>query len=116
MKGHARSMLRLALVAGGLLAGADAGRADPTLEAMDGHWRGGGFDLTIDAARSQARIDPKKPFQWEAFAIRNVSGGMVVFTVGPRLFIAYLGADELTLTSPGLEGSRLLQRAGKPSE
>jgi hypothetical protein len=41
---------------------------------------------------------------------------MVVFTIGPRLFIAYLGADELTLTSPGLEGSRLLQRTGEPPE
>ena len=115
MKARARSVLRLALVAGALLA-SDMVSADPTLDAMDGRWRGGGFDLTIDTARSQARIDPKKPFQWEAFAIRNVSGGMVVFSIGPRLFIAYLGVDELTLTSPGLEGSRLLHRAGRPAD
>ena len=79
------------------------------MRAIDGHWRGGGFDLAIDSARSQARVDPKKPFQWEAFTIKNVAGNMVVFTIGPRLYIAYLDADALTLTSPGLEGSRLLQ-------
>ena len=87
--------------------------ADETLRAMDGVWRGSGFDLAIDSARSQARADPKKPFQWEAFAIKNVAGNMVVFTIGPRLYIAYLDADALTLTSPGLEGSRLLHRTGR---
>jgi hypothetical protein len=101
------------VAAAAMLALPGASRADALLRALDGQWFGDGFNVAIDSARAQARLDPKKPFQWEAFRIRNVSGEMVVFTIGPRLFIGYLGEDMLTLTSPGLQGARLLRRTGR---
>lgn len=78
------------------------------LTTLDGHWRGDGLEIVIDSRRAQARIDRQLPFQWEAFNIRNVEGSLVVFTIGPRLFIAQVTGDDLALSSPGAgEASRL---------
>jgi hypothetical protein len=75
------------------------------------------MQLTIDSHRAQAHLDPALPFQWEAFNIRNVEGGMVVFTVGARLFIAYVTGDQMTLTGPSLPVAASLNRVGRlPAE
>jgi len=81
--------------------------------ALDGYWRGSGLELTIDPHRAQARLDPRRPFQWEPVNIRNVEGNMVVFTIGPRLFIAYVDGDDLTLTSPGTQQPSVLRRIAR---
>jgi hypothetical protein len=95
-----------------MLADASAALANGAHVALNGRWRGD-MQLTIDSHRAQAHLDPELPFQWEAFTVRNVEGKMVVFTVGERLFIAYVAGDEMTLTSPGSQAPAALRRTGR---
>src|SRR4051794_18040098 len=87
--------------------------ASPYAEAeklLDGEWRGDDFVLKVDARRAQASVDPARPFEWKHFLIKEVKAGEIVFTVGPELFEAKLGADTLTLTGTGFRGARVLFR------
>jgi hypothetical protein len=84
------------------------------LRALDGAWYGAGLSLWIDAERALARVDRQKPFQWEAFNIRNIAGPMIVFSIGERLFVAYLDGDRMSLTSRDRRGEWRLRRAGSP--
>jgi hypothetical protein len=93
-----------------LCVGGCAVAANEGLGVLDGEWRGPGLSLFIDAARSQARVDEKKPFQWDPFNIRDVSGPMVVFSVGDRLFIGYVDGDSMRLTRRGHGGDWTLRR------
>ena len=94
-----------------LLWSAEVGFAEPSARpVLEGEWSGSGMSLSIDAARAQARVDATKPFQWESFDVLNVAGPMVVFSVGARLFIAYLDGDRMTLTSRGHAGEWTLHR------
>lgn len=87
--------------------------ASPFSDAADllnGEWRGADFVLKVDAKRAQASIDPTRPFAWERFLIKEVSGGQIVFAVGAELFEAKLDADTLTLTGTSFRGPRVLLR------
>jgi hypothetical protein len=101
----------LAFGAATLLDGSPAAAAEAHA-ALNGRWRGD-MQLTIDTHRAQAHLDPELPFQWEAFNVKNVEGGMVVFTVGARLFIAYVSGDQMMLTGPGLPAAASLNRVGR---
>lgn len=79
-------------------------------ELLDGQWRGGDFVLKVDARRAQASLDPDRPFAWEHFLIKDVSGKEIVFTVGAELFEAKLDAGTLTLTGTSFRGARVLFR------
>ena len=69
------------------------------------------MDVFIDFARSQARPDRDKPFQWVPLRIRNVTGNMVVFDLGKQRYIGLVEPSTLTLTSPHFAGHRVLARA-----
>ena len=79
-------------------------------QKLDGPWENDIYSMRIDSVRAQASLDPKKPFQWQRFLVKEVSGDTVVFTVGSELFEATLEADELVLTSSSFRGERVLQR------
>ena len=90
-----------------------AANASPFSDAADllnGEWHGADFVLRVDAKRAQASIDPARPFAWERFLIKEVSGGQIVFAVGAELFEARLDADMLTLTGTSFRGPRVLLR------
>jgi hypothetical protein len=89
--------------------------AEASWTSLDGRWIGPGLELMVDSTRAQARIDPALPFAWKAFAIKNITDDMIVFTIGPYQFVGLLEGDQLTVTSPSLQGSRALRRAPPPS-
>ncbi len=87
-------------------------QGDPPLglSDLDGTWAGGGSQIVIDVERSQARRDPTKPFGWEAFRIRNITGNLVVFQIGPSQFIALVESDQMALTGHPFQGAITLRR------
>ena len=105
---------RLVLLSFVFIAGlASSGMASVFSEAaarLDGEWRGGDFVLRVDARRAQANIDAARPFAWERFAVKEVTGTEVVFTVGAELYQATIEEDTLTLTGTSFRGERLLFR------
>ncbi len=103
-------LLFLAAVVVGSL-GAPA-RAEPELNLwqLNGGWQGDGHQIIIDVERSQARRDPAKPFQWEAFQIKNISGNVAVFRIGPFQYIAFVEGDRMDLTSHSFKGAASLRR------
>ncbi|SEQ36276.1 hypothetical protein SAMN05216548_10492 [Faunimonas pinastri] len=81
----------------------------PAIRDLDGHWKGDGLDLTFDIRRSQARVDPQKPFAWKSLVVTNITDDMVVFFIGPMRFVGTVGNDgRLTLTGTAFAGSRTL--------
>ena len=65
--------------------------ASPFAEAarrLDGEWRGDGYVLRVDSQRAQASIDPERPFQWQRFLVKEVTGDEIVFAIGAELFEA----------------------------
>ena len=79
-------------------------------EQLDGDWRGGNFVLRVDARRAQASVDPRHPFEWMHFLIKEVTADEIVFSVGPELYEGKLDADTLTLKSTSFRGARVLFR------
>lgn len=105
--------MRLSLILLALALSGAADAASPVDEAarrLDGAWRGEGFALKVDSRRAQANIDPKRPFEWRRFAVREVADGEIVFAIGAELFEAKLADDGLELTSTSFRGERRLQR------
>jgi hypothetical protein len=85
-------------------------------ERLDGEWLGENYALRVDSYRAQANLDLNRPFHWERFLVKEVSGDTVTFTVGAELFEATLDADRLKLTSTSFRGERLLRRHDKVPE
>lgn len=83
---------------------------------LDGVWLGDGYALRIDSQRDQARIDPKRPFQWQRFLVQEVRPDEIVFTIGPQLYEARLNADQLVLTGSSFRGEHKLRRQAEPPE
>jgi hypothetical protein len=88
--------------------------AAPVGTVLDGRWSGGEFDIRIDAERSQANLDPEKPFKWERFIVKDATGSRVVFTIGARLFMAELTEDAMTITGFDFPGEVILNRQVEP--
>jgi hypothetical protein len=70
-----------------------AADAATVLRWLAGDWTGNGLSIRIDPERLQANLDPSKPFQWEPFRLRNVTGCMVTFDIGPQRFVALMFRD-----------------------
>jgi hypothetical protein len=107
-----RSTLRISILALALL-GAPAAAFSTFAEAargLDGEWRGPDFVLKVDAKRAQASIDVGRPFAWERFLVKEVSGNEVVFAIGAELFEATLESDTLVLSGTSFRGERVLFR------
>jgi hypothetical protein len=108
--------IRAALLTLSLAVAFHPAEASPFSEAaarLDGDWRGSDFVLRIDARRAQASIDPVRPFEWEHFAVKEVTSDDIVFSIGAELFEARFAAGVLTLTSTGFRGERILVRDGQ---
>lgn len=106
-------LARVLLLGAALILGAQSSGASEFFDAakrLDGEWRGGSFVLKVDAGRAQASVDPARPFEWENFLVKEVSGEAIVFAVGAELYEAKLDADTLTLTGTTFRGSRVLMR------
>jgi hypothetical protein len=87
--------------------------ASPFSEAadrLDGEWRGTDFVLRVDAKRAQASINPDRPFEWQRFAVKEVAGSEIVFSIGAELYEAMIEAETLVLTSTSFRGERILFR------
>ena len=104
----------LVLVLGWFLASPLGAAESPFIQAaeqLDGVWQGENFALRVDSARAQANVDQERPFRWQRFLVKEVTGETVVFTVGAELFEASLGQPgRLTLTSTSFRGERILER------
>lgn len=99
-----------ALLALWLLSSAPA-MANDRMPDLGGHWSGQGLSIFIDPTRHQANTDPTKPFNRQSFIIRNVTGSMVVFAIGPELFVANLtDPNTMVVTRGGLLESYTLSR------
>ena len=84
--------------------------APQALDLLHGTWRGDGLSMTIDTNRSQALRDPKRPFDWQPFVIRNVTGNVVVFRIGAVDFFAVVAPEQISVTSWEFQGNRTLSR------
>ncbi len=84
-------------------------------ERLDGYWAGENFALHVDSQRAQANLDPRRPFQWQRFLVKEVDGSKVVFTVGAELFEAIVEAETLKLSGTSFRGERVLQRSSSTS-
>jgi hypothetical protein len=105
--------LRIALLTGLLFGAPGALAASPFGEAaerLNGEWRSSDFVLRVDAKRAQASTASDRPFQWQRFLVKEVTGNEIVFTVGTELFEAVLDADTLVLTGTDFRGERVLFR------
>ena len=92
-----------------------AAAASPFLDAaefLNGDWRGDDFVLRVDSHRAQASVDPKRPFEWDRFVIREVTEDGVIFVIGSELFEAELRDDSIVLTGTSFQGERALKRDG----
>jgi hypothetical protein len=79
---------------------------------LNGVWIGEGLEIVIDTKRLQGNVDPAKPFERQPFFIRNVTGQMVVFVIGPHVFVARMdGPDKMTVSRDGLFATYALTRA-----
>ncbi len=78
---------------------------------LGGSWTGPGLSLFIDPSRHQANADATKPFNRQPFIIRNVTGPMIVFVIGPDLFVAQMSdPNTMVVTRGGLLESYTLTR------
>ena len=90
-----------------------AATASPFLDAaefLNGDWRGDDFVLRVDSHRAQASVDPKRPFEWDRFVIREVTEDEVIFVIGSELFEAELRDNSIVLTGTSFQGERVLER------
>jgi hypothetical protein len=114
VRGEAEMLVRIALLAFVLLAGACGPASAATYfevaKRLDGEWRGDTFVLRIDAKRAQASTASDRPFEWQRFLIKEVHDDEVVFTIGAELFQAVVSDDALTLTGTSFRGARVLFR------
>ena len=78
---------------------------------LNGVWSGPGLTLRIDMQRHQGNADPSKPFNRQSLIIRNVTGPMVVFAIGPELFVAQmLDPNQMSISRGGRPETYLLSR------
>jgi hypothetical protein len=77
---------------------------------LDGEWRGEGFALKVDAARSQAHVDSDRPFEWQRFQVKQVSPEKLSFSIGAELYEARSEGEALVLTGTSFRGERKLER------
>ncbi len=77
---------------------------------MNGTWQGDGQQILLDTSRFQANDDASKPFQRDALLIHDITGEMVVFSIGNRQYIGLFKRDKLSLTGGGFPGSIVLHR------
>ena len=87
--------------------------ASPFLDAaefLNGSWRGDDFVLRVDSHRAQASVDPKRPFEWDRFVIRDVTEDEVIFVIGSELFEAKRRDGDIVLTGTSFQGERVLER------
>jgi len=81
------------------------------LPDLNGVWSGPGLTLRIDMQRHQGNADPSKPFNRQSLLIRNVTGPMVVFAIGPELFVAQmLDQNQMSISRGGRPETYLLTR------
>lgn len=99
--------LAVVLLAAGLSASSQPLGRHP----LEGTWTGDGLTLKLDPHAWQANKDPLRlPFAWESFQVRNAVGSMVVFMVGPTMFIGNLDGDTMTVTRRDRVGTWSLSR------
>jgi len=77
-----------------------AAAAGSVFTQLDGRWVGPGLELFIDISRHQGNTDPRKPFTREPLAVRNITGRMVVFSIGTQSFIALVDGNAMSITRP----------------
>ncbi len=81
------------------------------LPDLTGVWTGPGLTLRIDMQRHQGNTDPAKPFNRQSLIIRNVTGPMIVFAIGPELFVAQmLDPNQMSISRGGRPETYLLSR------
>ena len=113
-----RSMALLVAILGHAISpaapfGASAAAADDFSDAaafLDGEWGGDGFALKVDAERAQANVDVQKPFEWQRFQMKAVTGEKLSFSIGAELYEARSDGDAIVLTSTEFRGERRLER------
>ena len=76
-------------------------RALDTIPDLGGRWVGPGLQLFIDTERHQGNADPSRPFNRDSFFIRNVTGNLVVFVIGPDLYVGRLDDPNTMQVSRG---------------
>ena len=105
-------MSRLGLVAALLFfSSASQSDASSVLAQMDGTWSGSSGDyLLVDAERSMANTEPDKPFNREPLQIKDISGSMVTFSVGGKIYIGLFRGGTVALTRLGRLGTLNLER------
>ncbi len=81
-----------------------------SLQILNGTWIGAHYAIRIDAARSQANIDPRLPFKWQRFSIKEAKQGEVTFNIGGHIFHATLQSNRILLTSTSFRTVRVLER------
>lgn len=111
--GSRLAVFLMALLAGTNLTAARASEA-MSLRFMNGTWQGEGYVVHLDTERLLANLDPAKPFQREALIIRNITDGMVIFSVGERQFIGLFEGDALALSGESLGRTIRLDRWPSP--
>lgn len=77
---------------------------------LDGKWSGDGFVLDIDGVRAQAHVDPRRPYQWDRYALITVLDGALIFNVGPDVYRASIQEKSLVLSSTSFRGERRLDQ------
>jgi hypothetical protein len=81
--------------------------------ALDGLWCASGHMLDVDHARSQARLDPSRPFAWQRFAIKAADHRSILFVVGFELYEAVVGGEKLILSGTAFRGSREFRKMSR---
>ena len=66
--------------------------------------------LLVDAERSMANTEPDKPFNREPLQIKDISGSMVTFSVGGKIYIGLFRGGTVALTRLGRLGTLNLER------
>jgi len=108
---HIRNLISVAILLAGLAAAAFASTFSDAADRLDGIWRSDDFVLRVDAKRAQASVDGTRPFAWDRFLVKEVTGAQVVFSIGAELYEAVLIDDNtLTLTGTSFTGARTLSR------
>lgn len=79
-------------------------------DRLNGEWRSNDFVLRVDAKRAQASTAIDRPFEWQRFVVREVTGNEIVFAIGSEIFEAVIDADTLVLTGTDFRGERVLFR------
>lgn len=81
---------------------------------LEGHWAGEGLQIRVDQDAVQANDNPDKPFEWSPLIIKNVTGGMIIFQIGPHQYIGLVNGRQMTVTMPGSNRSHVLNKISRP--